>query len=91
MKNELNFAQRVMCLSFANGKRHDFRLFKESNVHVHPRTMLTADTGYQGLAKLHLRSRLPKKRSKRHPLSKVETRQNRSISRECVFNEHIIG
>jgi len=32
-----------------------------------------------------------KKRTKRHPLSKVDTRQNHSISRERMFNEHIIG
>ncbi len=27
----------VICIAFANGKRHDFRLFKESKVRLHPK------------------------------------------------------
>ena len=39
----------VVCTSFTNGKRHDFRLFKESGVHVHPIIRSLTDTGYQGI------------------------------------------
>lgn len=28
-------SQKVICTSFSNGKKHDFKLFKESNVLVH--------------------------------------------------------
>jgi len=36
----------IICLAFANGKKHDFKLFKESHAHVLPDTLLEADTGY---------------------------------------------
>ena len=62
----------MIALEFANGKKHDFQLFKDSRVHVRPETIMEADTGYQGLVQIHPNSLLPKKRSKNHPLSKQE-------------------
>ncbi len=81
---------QIICLAFADGKKHDFRLFKESRVHVLPDTLLEADTGYLGLADLHTNSRLPKKRSKKHKLTKQERRENKEISRQRIFVEHAI-
>jgi len=80
-----------MCLAFASGRRHDFRLFKESRVRVKPETILETDTGYQGIAKLHANSVLPKKRSKKRPLSDEDKRRNRAVSSDRVMNEHVIG
>jgi hypothetical protein len=81
----------VVCTAFANGKRHDFRLFKESKTHIHKDTQADTDTGYQGIKKLHQNSVLPKKRSKKNPLTAEEKSQNREISSERVFSEHAIG
>ncbi len=81
---------QIICLAFANGKKHDFRLFKESQAHVLPDTLLEADTGYLGLADLHTNSNLPKKRSKNHPLTKQEHRENKEISGQRIFVEHTI-
>jgi len=80
----------IICLAFANGKKHDFRLFKESHAHVLPDTLLEADTGYLGLTGLHTNFSLPKKRSKVHPLTKQERHENREISRLRIFAEHAI-
>ena len=80
----------ILALAFANGKKHDFRLFKESRTHVLPDTLLEADTGYLGLADLHANSKLPKKRSRKHSLTKQERRENRTISRQRIFVEHAI-
>ncbi len=52
--------------------------------------MLT-DTGYQGLQKLHKNSSMPKKKSKKHPLSHEDKRNNRTLSKERVLNENVIG
>ena len=82
---------QIICLSFAKGRRHDFRLYKESQVRVKSETVVETDTGFQGIAKLHANSVLPKKRSKKHPLSKEDKIRNRQISRDRVLNEHIIG
>jgi hypothetical protein len=81
----------VICTCFGNGKRHDFRLFKESKTHIREETQAEADTGYQGIEKLHANSVLPKKRTKKVPLTKDEKRKNRQISRQRVTNEHGIG
>lgn len=80
----------IIALAFSNGKKHDFRLFKESRAHVLPETLLQADTGYLGLTNLHANSSLPKKRSKKHPLTKEERRENRKISRQRILVEHTI-
>ena len=80
----------IICLAFANGKKHDFRLFKDSRVHVRAETLLEADTGYQGLAQLHINSLLPKKRSKNHPLTKQQRKDNHEISSKRIFVEHAI-
>ena len=48
------------------------------------------DTGYQGIAKLHANSDIPKKRSKKNPLTKEDKKMNRKISRERVTVEHVI-
>ena len=51
----------IVCTNCFNGKRHDFRLFKESGVPMHPEIKSRTDTGY----KLHQNSALPKKKTKK--------------------------
>jgi hypothetical protein len=60
----------VICISYGNGKKHDFRLFKESQVKIHPQIKVLTDSGYQGLKKLHIQTQMPKKKSKKNPLTK---------------------
>ena len=83
--------KKIICTSFTNGKRHDFRLFRESGVHIHPNTKSLTDSGYQGIQKLHPNSDLPKKKTKKNPLTKEDKKKNRELSSERVLNEHVIG
>ncbi len=83
--------REIICTSFSNGKRHDFRLFKESGVHIHPEIKSLTDTGYQGIHKLHPNSALPKKKTKNNPLTKEDKKNNRELSSERVLNENVIG
>nr|WP_307842181.1 transposase family protein [Bacillus thuringiensis] len=72
------------------GHIHDFRLFKESMGHaIHRKITLLADSGYQGIQKIHAKSRIPKKSSKKHPLTRVEKRQNRELSIERILIKNI--
>ena len=48
------------------------------------------DTGYQGIAKIHANVDIPKKRSKKNPLTKDDKKQNRIKSSERVVIENII-
>jgi hypothetical protein len=84
-------SHQIICTAFANGKRHDFRLFKESKTQIHPAIGVVTDTGYQGIQKIHAKTQMPKKRSKKHPLTKEDKRNNQRLSRERVCNENVIG
>lgn len=83
--------KKIICTNFSNGKRHDFRLLKESGVRIHPSIKSLTDTGYQGIQKIHLKSELPKKKSKKEPLTKEDKKNNRALSSERVLNENVIG
>lgn len=81
----------IICTAFSNGKRHDFRLFKESKTRIHPEIKTITDTGYQGIQKLHLKSELPKKRSKKDPFTQEDKKKNQELASERVVNENVIG
>ena len=83
--------KKVICTNFSNGKKHDFKLFKESGVRWTKDRCGVTDSGYTGIKKLQSNSRLPKKSSKKKPLSVGEKKQNREISSERVVNENVIG
>jgi hypothetical protein len=83
--------RKVICTAFANGKCHDFRLFKESKTHIHPEILAKTDTGYVGIEKIHANSALPKKKTKKNPLTSEDKALNRQISSERVSNEHAVG
>jgi len=83
--------RKILCTAFANGKRHDFRLFKESKTYILKEIQVDTDTGYQGIKRLHAKSVLPKKKTRKKPLTAEEKAQNREISSERVSNEHAIG
>jgi hypothetical protein len=81
----------IICTAFCNGKKHDFRLFKESKTHIHSTIAILTDTGYQGLQKIHFKTQMPKKRSKKNPLTQEDRKNNQKLSKERVLNENVIG
>lgn len=66
-------------------------MFKESKIKLDSSFKIITDTGYQGIQKLHKNSELPKKKSKKHPLTKEEKAKNQRLARERVANENVIG
>jgi hypothetical protein len=82
---------QVICTEIANGKCHDFRLYKESGVKIYESIKVLTDTGYLGMNKFHTNTTMPKKRSKTHPLTPEDKQKNREISSLRVLNEHVIG
>ncbi|MDR1692606.1 MAG: hypothetical protein LBR72_04545 [Oscillospiraceae bacterium] len=83
--------RQSICTAFANGKPHDFALFKVSGVRLTPRIREEVDKDYFGIKKLHVNSEHPIKSNKYHKLSKEEKLYNRRISSHRVTNEHAIG
>ena len=74
-----------------NGKKHDFRLFVESKIGMVEKIQAETDTGFIGIHKYHKNSQLPRKSSKKRPLTKEDKLYNRRISSERITNEHVIG
>lgn len=58
---------------------------------MHPDIKVITDTGYQGLQKLHNKFELPKKKSKKTPLTKEDKKKNQELASERVVNENVIG
>jgi hypothetical protein len=84
-------SKKVICTSFSNGKKHDFKLFKESGVRWTKETKGLTDSGYTGIQKIQSTTRLPKKRRKGKALTKEEKQENCAIATERVLNENVIG
>ena len=82
--------RRILAVCVGKGRRHDFHLYKQSRVRVHPSVSMHADTGYQGLQKLHANTHKPAKATKRHPLTREQKQANRQINSRRVVVEHSI-
>jgi hypothetical protein len=83
--------KKIICTSFSNGKKHDFKLLKFSKIHFKESAEILTDTGYLGLKKIHSNTSMPKKKSKKNPLTKQDKKCNRELSSQRVLNEHVIG
>ena len=81
---------RIICIQTDKGRKHDFRVFKESKVHIHPATRTETDSGYQGIKKYHSNSALPYKHSRKKKLTKEQKQHNHKVSSSRVQVEHII-
>ena len=82
---------KVIATSQDKGKTHDFKIFKKSKSHVHTKTKIQGDSGYQGIQKIHCNSELPKKRSKKNPLTAEDKKRNREISSQRVIVENVFA
>ena len=80
-----------MATAFGTGSTHDFRLFKENYTGMAQSIQCLADSGYQGLSKLHANSQTPTKKSKHHPLTTEQKVANRELASQRIFCEHVIG
>ena len=58
---------------------------------ISEKILIITDTGYQGLQKIHANTVMPKKRSKKNPLTAEDKKKNRELSSQRVLNEHVIG
>lgn len=83
--------KKIICTNFSKGRSHDFKLFKESNVMFAAQTQILADSGYQGLQRIHHKTTLPYKRKKKQPLTKEQKLHNRNLASNRVLNENVIS
>lgn len=76
-----------------SGRRHDKRIVdKFGIIEAIPDTVtIWGDTGFQGIQHTHPNSCLPKKGTKKHPLSDDQKTENRVVSGIRIVAEHAIG
>lgn len=72
------------------GPTHDFALYKRSKIELHESLELLADSGYQGLSKLHEKSQTPQKRPRKSELTDEQKRSNQELASRRVVVEHVI-
>lgn len=73
------------------GAEHDFHLFKRTFKGTPENVIYTADLGYLGINKIHSNSKIPKKKSKKHPLTEEDTKYNKKLGSDRIFIEHTNG
>ena len=87
----INGANRqVICTAHGRGPTHDFALYKRSRIEPHETLEMLADSGYQGLSKLHAKSRTPHKKPRKAELTDEQRQRNRELASRRVVVEHVI-
>lgn len=81
----------ILATNFANGKKHDFKMYKESRLPLKKSTIVEVDLGYQGIKKYHTNSNLPHKKTKKSPLTKEQKIQNKEQASKRVAVEHVFA
>lgn len=81
---------KIIAVCTGNGRKHDFRLFKESRLPLLPAIEIQADSGYQGIRHKHPNSKIPIKGKKKVPLTKSQKKENHQLSSTRVIVENII-
>lgn len=93
LKKEVRITRRGRIIHLSKckpGSVHDFELHK-TEPPIPKNTRAFADSGYQGLDKLHAETELPYKATKTKPLDEEEKEYNQALSRIRVKVEHILG
>lgn len=77
------------CQVETEGRKSDLKVFKETNLEVHPKIKIKGDLGYQGIDKIHANSKVPHKKPKNGELTKKQKKQNKKFRKKRVKIEHI--
>jgi hypothetical protein len=86
----------IICTAFSTGKTHDFNLFKISKLPINRNIKANLDSGYQGIYNFHKNSKIPKKKTKLHPLTKEDKANNHKVSKQrsvslCFFIYNLLN
>ena len=82
---------KILCVSKAYpGRIHDFKIRKLSDK-ISRDVIILADSGYQGLQKIHPKTILPHKRRRKCPLMPEQKAHNRALASKRVLIEHVFA
>lgn len=77
-------------IASSKGKTHDFKMFKDSKIHIPTHIQILGDSGYQGIKEIHSNSRTPIKKQKGKELTKRQKKYNHLLSKRRIIVENII-
>ncbi len=86
--------KRILLLTpTKSGRRHDKRLADKAGIirMIPEDVTVFTDTGFQGIQTLHPNTLVPKKATKKNPLTQTDKQNNRIISGLRIIVEHAIG
>jgi hypothetical protein len=78
----------IQAIRFDIGKIHDFDMYKKGDFDLSDELEINADSGFQGIQKLHPKVNLPQKASKLKPLTTIQKNQNTQKASKRVPVEH---
>ena len=74
-------SKMIYGITSGKGKTHDFKMFKDSKVHIPSDIGILGDSGYQGIKDIHANSRTPIKKPKGKKLTRRQKLYNHLISK----------
>lgn len=80
---------KILSVRCEKGSVHDFKIFKNSKLSIATQVLILADSGYQGIEKIHPNSKTPHKKTKKKPLTKNQKKENKELSKQRIPVEHI--
>ncbi|GAK50725.1 transposase, IS4 family protein [Candidatus Moduliflexus flocculans] len=83
------FSLQILAVVCGQGRTHDFTLFKQAHLPIAPQIEVSADSGYQGIEKVHSNSQIPIKKPKGRELTAEERTYNRALARVRIAIEHV--
>ena len=83
--------REIICVAAGKGRDHDFKLFKRCQLALAEEGEWLADRGYQGIQKMHKKSRTPKKKPRGGELSQSDRQANKELASQRIVVEHVIG
>lgn len=80
----------MICTHHGRGLVHDFALYQRSRLEPHESLEVLADSGYQGLSKMHEKGQTPQKKPRKAELTDEQKQSNRALARRRVVVGHVI-
>jgi len=80
---------QILSVRCRKGHEHDFRIFKESKLQIHPDIIKQVDKAYIGINKIVANCKIPYKESKLKKLTTDEKKQNKELAKSRIHIEHI--
>lgn len=70
------------------GRKADLTIFKQTSLKIARKAKSKADSGYQGIKKIHPNSQTPIKKPKNGELTKKQKKKNKKLRKKRVKIEH---